>query len=115
MSTTSADMAYRTKYRPRRDGSCRVRFISVRIHKAATMGALNCFAMAGLYSTFPALATAEMWMVLPESVRIILTGEMPKRDTRKGHLLPGPSRPSLGAVTSLFEPVQRLLDYLRPR
>ncbi|MGY4183114.1 3-isopropylmalate/(R)-2-methylmalate dehydratase large subunit [Bradyrhizobium sp. USDA 4518] len=115
--------------------------------QGATMGALNCFAMAGLYSTFPALATGEMWMVVPESVRIILTGEMPKGILGKDicfRLLQdlhgradsrvlefgGPGLQSLpidvrmgvangsnhiGAMTSIFEPDQRLLDYLRPR
>lgn len=29
--------------------------------QAATMGALNCFAMAGIYSTLPAVASGEMW------------------------------------------------------
>lgn len=115
--------------------------------QGATMGALNCFAMSGLYSTFPALASGEMWMVVPESVRIILTGELPKGILGKdiyfrllkdlhgqadGHVLEfaGPGLQSIpidvrmgvangsnhiGAITSVFEPDQRLLDYLRPR
>ncbi|UQR61496.1 hypothetical protein LRP30_32195 [Bradyrhizobium sp. C-145] len=44
----------------------------------STMGTLNCFAMTGIFSTWPALATGEMWIVVPESVRINLTGEIPK-------------------------------------
>lgn len=115
--------------------------------QGATMGALNCFAMAGLYSTFPALATGEMWMVVPESVRISLTGETPKGILGKDiyfRLLQdlhgrvdsrvlefgGPGLQSLpidvrmgvangsnhiGAMTSVFEADQRLLDYLLPR
>ncbi|QQN65407.1 hypothetical protein JIR23_06435 [Bradyrhizobium diazoefficiens] len=115
--------------------------------QGATMGALNCFAMAGIFSTFPALATGEMWMVVPEAVRIILTGEMPKGILGKDiyfRLLQdlhgradsrvlefgGPGLQSLpidvrmgvangsnhiGAMTSVFEPDQRLLDYLNPR
>ncbi|WP_439397536.1 3-isopropylmalate dehydratase large subunit [Bradyrhizobium sp. PMVTL-01] len=115
--------------------------------QGATMGALNCFAIAGLFSTWPALATGEIWMVVPESVRIILTGEMPKGILGKDiyfRLLQdlqgradsrvlefgGPGLRSLpidvrmgvangsnhiGAMTSVFEADQKLLDYVRPR
>lgn len=115
--------------------------------QGATMGALNCFATAGIFSTFPALVTGEIWMVVPESVRIILTGEMPKgilgkdiyfrllqdlRGRADGRVLEfgGPGLQSLpidvrmgvangsnhiGAMTSIFEPDDRLLDYLMPR
>ncbi|MET4323947.1 aconitase family protein [Bradyrhizobium sp. RT5a] len=115
--------------------------------QGATMGALNCFAMAGLFSTFPAMATGEIWMVVPESVRIDLTGEIPKgilgkdiyfrllqdlRGRSDSRVLEfgGPGLQSLpidvrmsvangsnhiGAMTSIFEPDQRLIDYLRPR
>lgn len=115
--------------------------------QGATMGALNCFAMAGLYSTFPALATGEIWIVVPESIRINLTGETPKGILGKdiyfrllqdlhgradGCVLEfgGPGLQSLpidvrlgvangsnhiGAMTSVFESDQRLLDYLRPK
>ncbi|UQR61542.1 hypothetical protein LRP30_32595 [Bradyrhizobium sp. C-145] len=115
--------------------------------QGATMGALNCFAMAGIFSTWPALATGEMWMVVPESVRINLTGEIPKGilgkdiyfrllqdlqgladsrvlefgglglqslpiDVRMG-VANGSNH--IGALTSVFEPDQKLLDYLKPR
>ncbi|OSI81005.1 aconitase [Bradyrhizobium canariense] len=115
--------------------------------QGATMGALNCFAMPGIFSTFPALATGEMWMVVPEAVRIHLTGEMPKgilgkdiyfrllqdlRGRADSRVLEfgGPGLKSLpidvrmgvangsnhiGAITSVFEPDQRLLDYVKPR
>lgn len=115
--------------------------------QGATMGALNCFAVAGLRSTFPALATGEIWVVVPESVRITLTGELPKgvlgkdiyfrllqdlRGQADGRVLEfgGPGLRSLpvdvrmavangsnhiGAMTSVFESDQRLLEYLRPR
>ncbi|MCK1353263.1 aconitase [Bradyrhizobium sp. CW7] len=115
--------------------------------QGATMGALNCFAMPGLYSTFPALATGEIWIVVPESIRINLTGEMPKgvlgkdiyfrllqdlRGRADSRVLEfgGPGLLSLpidvrmgvangsnhlGAMTSIFEPDQRLIDYLKPR
>ncbi|MCK1757013.1 aconitase [Bradyrhizobium sp. 137] len=115
--------------------------------QGATMGALNCFAMAGIFSTFPALATGEIWMVVPESVRIDLTGEIPKgilgkdiyfrllqdlRGRADSRVLEfgGPGLQSLpidvrmgvangsnhiGAITSVFEPDQRLLEYLKPK
>ncbi|MGY2933065.1 homoaconitase/3-isopropylmalate dehydratase large subunit [Bradyrhizobium sp. GM6.1] len=136
-----------TKYRPRKDGFFQARFTWLRTRKAPRLGALNCFAMVGLSSTFPALATGDMWMVVPESVRINLTGEMPKgilgkdiyfrllQDLRgrvDSRVLEfgGPGLQSLpidvrmgvangsnhiGAMTSIFEPDQKLLDYLRPR
>lgn len=51
--------------------------------QAATMGAANCFAMPTLYGTNAVLLTGDVWIRMPESVRIVLTGDLPAGSTGK--------------------------------
>lgn len=46
--------------------------------QSSTMGAVNCFAMPVLNGSEPILITGDIWMIVPECVRINLTGELPR-------------------------------------
>ncbi|MFC4950034.1 aconitase family protein [Pseudonocardia sp. GCM10023141] len=45
--------------------------------QAATMGAMNCFAIATNESTHNTLATGDVWLIVPECVSVRLEGTMP--------------------------------------
>ena len=45
--------------------------------QSSTMGAMNCFALPTLFGSTPILLTGDIWMVVPECIRINLTGELP--------------------------------------
>ena len=45
--------------------------------QSSTMGAVNCFAMPVLNGAEPIFITGDIWMIVPECVRIDLTGELP--------------------------------------
>lgn len=51
--------------------------------QSATMGAMNCFALPALFGVDPIILTGEVWMVVPEVVRINLTGSLPAGVTGK--------------------------------
>jgi len=51
--------------------------------QSATMGAANCFAMPCLYGADPILLTGDVWMQVPESIRVNLTGALPHGLTGK--------------------------------
>lgn len=45
--------------------------------QSATMGAVNCFALPALFGVDPIIVSGAIWMIVPECVRITLTGELP--------------------------------------
>ncbi|WP_200957955.1 3-isopropylmalate dehydratase large subunit [Sphingomonas sp. Root710] len=45
--------------------------------QSATMGAANCFALPALFGVDPIILTGDIWMVVPQCVRINLTGSLP--------------------------------------
>lgn len=45
--------------------------------QSATMGAANCFAIPALFGVDPIILTGDIWMTVPESIRITLTGALP--------------------------------------
>ena len=45
--------------------------------QSATMGAANCFALPALFGVDPIILTGDIWMMVPESIRIVLTGALP--------------------------------------
>ena len=51
--------------------------------QSSTMGAVNCFAMPVLNGAEPTLITGDIWMIVPECVRIDLTGQLPRGVTGK--------------------------------
>jgi len=51
--------------------------------QSATMGAANCFALPALYGVDPILITGDVWMIVPECVRLTLTGRLPEGVTGK--------------------------------
>lgn len=51
--------------------------------QSSTMGAVNCFAMPVLNGAEPTLITGDIWMIVPECVRIDLTGRLPRGVTGK--------------------------------
>ena len=51
--------------------------------QTATMGAINCFALPLLHGVDPVLLSGDLWMIVPESVRIELTGQLPRGVTGK--------------------------------
>lgn len=51
--------------------------------QSSTMGAVNCFAMPVLNGAEPPLITGDIWMIVPESVRINLVGRLPPGVTGK--------------------------------
>ena len=115
--------------------------------QSSTMGAVNCFAMPVLNGAEPIFITGDIWMIVPECVRIDLTGEMPPGVNGKdvvyrliadlgeevqGKVIEfsGTGVPSLsmdirlaiangsvqiGALTIIFPPDDRLIDYVTPR
>jgi len=46
--------------------------------QSQTMGAANCFALAALQASETILLTGDIWMMVPECIRINLTGRLPK-------------------------------------
>lgn len=46
--------------------------------QSQTMGAANCFALAALHASETILLTGDIWMMVPECIRINLTGHLPK-------------------------------------
>lgn len=46
--------------------------------QGATMGALNCFAVAALEASAYTMATGEIWFKVPECIRVKLRGRLPK-------------------------------------
>lgn len=44
--------------------------------QSSTMGAVNCFALPALFGVDPIILTGDIWMIVPESVRIELTGAL---------------------------------------
>lgn len=51
--------------------------------QSSTMGATNCFALPALFGIDPIVLTGEIWMLVPQCVRINLTGELPRGITGK--------------------------------
>lgn len=45
--------------------------------QSSTMGAANCFALPALFGVDPIILTGDIWLVVPECVRIDLTGTLP--------------------------------------
>ncbi len=46
--------------------------------QSSTMGAANCFALPALFGVDPIILTGDIWMIVPESVRVDLTGALPR-------------------------------------
>ena len=46
--------------------------------QSATMGAVNCFALPALFGVDPIILTGDIWMMVPECIRIELTGALPR-------------------------------------
>jgi 3-isopropylmalate/(R)-2-methylmalate dehydratase large subunit len=46
--------------------------------QSSTMGAANCFALPALFGVDPIILTGDIWMVVPECVRVNLTGALPR-------------------------------------
>lgn len=51
--------------------------------QSATIGAANCFSIPAMYAVEPILLTGDIWMIVPECVRINLTGALPRGVTGK--------------------------------
>jgi homoaconitase/3-isopropylmalate dehydratase large subunit len=51
--------------------------------QSATMGAVNCIALPALFGVDPIILTGDIWMMMPECVRINLTGRLPHGLTGK--------------------------------
>lgn len=45
--------------------------------QAASMGACNCFSIPTILGSTPIILTGDIWLAVPESVKINLTGELP--------------------------------------
>lgn len=45
--------------------------------QSSTMGAANCFALPALCGVDPIIMTGDIWMIVPECLRITLTGALP--------------------------------------
>lgn len=45
--------------------------------QSSTMGAANCFALPALFGVDPIIMTGDIWMIVPDCVRITLTGALP--------------------------------------
>ena len=45
--------------------------------QSSTMGAANCFALPALFGVDPIILTGDVWMIVPEAIRIELTGALP--------------------------------------
>ncbi|KQX23537.1 aconitase [Sphingomonas sp. Root50] len=46
--------------------------------QSSTMGAANCFALPALWGVDPIILTGDIWMIVPQCVRINLTGSLPQ-------------------------------------
>ncbi len=46
--------------------------------QSSTMGAMNCFALPALFGVDPIILTGDIWMIVPEAVRVDLTGALPR-------------------------------------
>ncbi|MBB6125334.1 3-isopropylmalate dehydratase large subunit [Sphingobium subterraneum] len=46
--------------------------------QSSTMGATNCFALPALFGVDPIIVSGKLWMIVPECVRITLTGAFPE-------------------------------------
>lgn len=46
--------------------------------QSSTMGAANCFALPALFGVDPIILTGDIWMIVPECIRIELTGTLPR-------------------------------------
>ncbi|WP_419827171.1 3-isopropylmalate dehydratase large subunit [Sphingomonas sp.] len=46
--------------------------------QSSTMGAANCFALPALFGVDPIVLTGDIWMIVPDAIRIELTGELPR-------------------------------------
>lgn len=44
--------------------------------QSSTMGAANCFALPALFGVDPIILTGDIWMIVPDAIRIELTGEL---------------------------------------
>ena len=44
--------------------------------QSSTMGAANCFALPALFGVDPIILTGDIWMIVPECIRITLTGAL---------------------------------------
>lgn len=44
--------------------------------QSATMGAANCFALPVLFGVDPIILTGDIWMIVPDAIRIELTGQL---------------------------------------
>ena len=46
--------------------------------QSSTMGAANCFALPALFGVDPIILTGDVWMIVPDAIRIELTGALPR-------------------------------------
>lgn len=46
--------------------------------QSSTMGAANCFALPALFGVDPIILTGDIWMIVPDAIRVELTGELPR-------------------------------------
>ena len=46
--------------------------------QSSTMGAANCFALPALFGVDPIILTGDIWMIVPEAIRVDLTGALPR-------------------------------------
>ena len=46
--------------------------------QSSTMGAVNCFALPALFGVDPIIVSGKLWMIVPECVRVTLTGSFPE-------------------------------------
>ncbi len=44
--------------------------------QSSTMGAANCFALPALFGVDPIILTGDIWMIVPDAIRIELTGKL---------------------------------------
>lgn len=51
--------------------------------QSSTMGAANCFALPALFGVDPIILTGDIWIIVPQSVRIVLRGALPPGITGK--------------------------------
>lgn len=51
--------------------------------QSSTMGAANCFALPALFGVDPIILTGDIWMIVPECIRIELSGSLPRGVTGK--------------------------------
>jgi homoaconitase/3-isopropylmalate dehydratase large subunit len=46
--------------------------------QSATMGATNCFALPALFGVDPIILNGDIWMIVPECIRVNFTGALPR-------------------------------------